>query len=74
MSTKKYVCVLAAVAVLGAAIVFGMLSSLETGCAGPHTQVSPTPMARQTPGPAGTPGKRGNAGPHTQASPTAAGQ
>ena len=38
MSTKKYVCVLAAVAVLGVAIVFGMLGSLETGCAGPHTQ------------------------------------
>lgn len=69
---------MAGVAVLGAAIVFGMLGSLETGCAGPHTQTSPTPRATPTPRPgprpAGTHGSRENAGPHTQASPTAAGQ
>jgi len=57
---------LAAVAVLGAAIVFGMLGSLETGCAGPHTQGgSPTPRAKPTPMPRPT-GKTKNAGPHTQ--------
>jgi len=71
MSTKKYVCVLAGVAVLGAAIVFGMLGSFETGCAGPHTQASPTPKARPTPRP---PGKTKDAGPHTQGSSTPAGQ
>jgi hypothetical protein len=60
---------LAAVGVLGAAIVFGMLGSLETGCAGPHTQASPTPKARLTPKPTG---KTKNAGPHTQGSATPA--
>jgi hypothetical protein len=72
MSTKKYVYGLAGVAVLTAAIVFGMLGSFQTGCAGPHTQASPqaSPTPRARPGPS----KRGDAGPHTQASPTPAGQ
>jgi hypothetical protein len=63
---------LAGAAILVAAVVFGILGCEQNAtheaamkpAAGPHTQASPTPRARPTPG------RTKDAGPHTQGTAT----